>query len=278
MKLLSGLAVSAALIAGCADKSADVPVEVVAEADIAAIVAQPAAPASMFVEYMYCDGGADFSRENYAQLTAAWNEINDQSATPVAGAFSIVPKVESELYDGMWANIWSSVEARDTGWADWAENQAEAFGEKFDSTMVCNPEKTFLFETTPLVAPMQQWDPDNLFQASYNFCSFKEGKTPEDGALAQTALGSWMTDQRAAGRGTNYMSYLQIPTFDPATAGGSMQTYQFVRADFWASAEEQAADMAAWMLEGNAARELSDATYDCQNASFDLYSIKRLAS
>ena len=276
MKLLTGIAVSAVLLAGCADKGADV--DVVAEADTAVAVAQPAAATSMFVEYMYCDGGADFSRENYAQLTAAWNEINDQSTTPVAGAFSIVPKVESNLYDGMWANIWSSVEARDAGWADWSENQAEAFGAKFDSTMVCNPEKTFLFETTPLVAPMQQWDPANLFQASYSFCSFKEGKTPEDGARAQAALGGWMTDQRTAGRGTNYMSYLQIPTFDPATAGGSMQAYQFVRADFWASAEEQAADMAAWMLEGNEARELSDATYDCQAASFDLYSIKRLAS
>lgn len=276
MKLLTGLAVSAALLAGCADKGADA--EVAAEMDMAVTVAQPAAPSPMVVEYMYCNAGADYSPENFAKLTAAWNEINDLDPTPAAAAFGIVPKVANDNYDGMWANIWSSSEAREAGWIDWAENQAAAFGAKFDSTTLCHPDKRFLFELSQITAPMQEWNPDEVFQATYRFCSIKEGKTQEDTRAASVAFASWIADQRSAGRGTNYMAYLQVPTFDTATSGGTMQDYDFVRADFWGSAAEQAADGAVWNAEGNAARELSDATFDCQDASFDLYSIKRLAS
>jgi len=282
MKLIIGLAVSAVLLAGCADKSVDTGVGQSADVEVAVemdkAVAQPAAAVSTFVEYMYCDGGADFSPENYAKLTAAWTQISDQSPVPVLGAFAIAPKVKTDLYDGMWANIWSSIEARDAGWKDWVENHAEAFGAEFNSTLVCNPEKRFLFETMAVTAPVQQWDPAELFQASYSFCSFKEGKTQVEGAAAGVAFADWIADQRTVGRGMNYMSYVQIPTFDPATAGGSMQGFQFVRADFWGSAGEQAADMAAWMTEGNTAREMADDIYDCQNVSFDLYSIKRMES
>jgi len=274
MKLITGLAVTALLLVGCGDKNAEM--DVAAEMDMAA--AQPAAPVSTFVEYMYCDGGADFSPENYAKLTAAWNLISEESPVPALGAFAIRPKVETELYDGMWANIWSSVEAREAGWKDWVENHAEAFGAEFDSTLACNAEKRFLFETMPITAPVQEWDPAQQFQASYSFCSFKEGKTQADGEAAGAAFAEWIADQRTLGRGLNYMAYLQIPTFDPATAGGSIQDYTFVRADFWGSADEQAADMTAWMTEGNTAREMADAIYDCQDVGFDLYSIKRMES
>lgn len=272
MKIITGLALSAVLLTGCAEQNTDS--NGVAEMD----VAPAAAPTSMFVEYMYCDAGADFSPENYAKLTAAWNEIDMQSAAPLAGAFAIVPKIKNDRYDGMWANIWSSVEARDAGWKDWAENDAEAFGAEFDSTMVCNPEKRFLFESIAVTAPVQEWDAQEPFQATYNFCSFKEGKTQVDGAAAVAAFTGWIADQRTVGRGMNYMSYLHIPQFDPATAGGSIQGFQFVRTNFWSSAAEQMADMAAWMAEGNTAREISDAVYDCQDFGFDLYSIKRLGS
>ena len=270
MKLISGIALSVALLAGCAEKN-----EEAVELEVAV---QSAAPAPMVVEYIYCNAGADYSPENFAKLTAAWNEINDADPTPAAAAFGIVPKVANENYDGMWANIWSSAEAREAGWKDWVENQAAAFGEKFDSTTVCHPDKRFLFELSPVTAPMQEWDPAEVFQATYRFCAIKEGKTQTDTLAASVAFASWIDGQRTAGRGTNYMSFLHVPTFDPATAGGTLQNYDFVRADFWGSASEQAADEAAWNAEGNIARELSDTIFDCQDASFDLYSIKRMAS
>ena len=68
-----------------------------------------------------------------------------------------------------------------------------------------------------------------------------------------------------------------MPTFDPETIDGTAASYQFVRADAWANAEEQAADMAAWQEDGNVARDMSDATYDCQNFDFDLRPIKNPA-
>jgi hypothetical protein len=269
MKLLIGLALLAALLAGCAEESADVQVEVAA----AEPVAQPAAPSWSVVEYMWCDAGPDFSPENYAKLTAAWNAINDQDPTPAAGAFTIAPKVENEFYDGMWANLWLSEADRDAGWVEWTEKHATAFGAEFDSTMVCHPDKRFLFETTQVTAPVQVWDAEQ-FEASYNFCSFKEGKTVEDGTEAGVSFAQWIADQRTQGRGTSYMSFVYQPLFDPATTEGSVGDYQFVRADYWANAEEKAADMAAWMAEGNAARELSDEIYDCKRVDFDLYPVK----
>lgn len=269
MRLLTGLALSAALLAGCAQDSADVQVAVAAPEP----AAQPAAPSWSVVEYMWCDQGPDFSPENYAKLTAAWNAINDQDPTPAAGAFTIAPKVENELYDGMWANMWQSEADRDAGWAEWNENNAAAFSAEFDSTMVCHPDKRFLFQTTQATAPTHMWD-GTQFEASYNFCSFKEGKTTEDGAVAQASFAEWIADQRTQGRGAKYMSFVYQPMFDPATTESSVGDYQFVRADYWANAEEKSADMAAWMAEGNAARELSDDIYDCQGFDFDLYPIK----
>ena len=118
MKLLTGLALSAALLAGCTDKSNEVVVGTAAEP--AAV--QPSTPTWSFVEYMWCDKGADFSPESYAKLTASWNAINDADPTPAAGAFTIFPKVENELYDGMWATLWASEADRDAGWEEWNEN------------------------------------------------------------------------------------------------------------------------------------------------------------
>ena len=70
------------------------------------------------------------------------------------------------------------------------------------------------------------------------------------------------------------MSFVYQPMFDPSTTEGSVGDYQFVRADYWASADEKSADMAAWMAEGNVAREQSDAIYQCQRVDFDLYPVK----
>jgi hypothetical protein len=269
MKLLTGLALSAALLAGCADTDKGTEAEMTAAPEVAQIPTQNWS----VIEYMWCDKGADFNPENYAKLTAAWNAINDADATLAAGAFTVMPKVETELYDGMWATMWASEEDRDAGWLEWGEKHAEAFGAEFDNTMVCNPDKRFLFQTSQVTAPTQIWSAEQ-FEVSYNFCSFKEGKTVEDGAVAQASFADWIAEQRALGRGNNYMSFVYQPMFDPSTTEGSVDNYQFVRADYWASAEEKSADMAAWMADGNAAREQSDAIYQCQRFDFDLYPIK----
>ncbi|UVW34030.1 hypothetical protein NYF23_08265 [SAR92 clade bacterium H455] len=88
MNLIIGLAVSAALLAGCAEQSLEQSTDMQAAAVMERTFAQPAA--------------------------------------------------SSTLYDGMRVNVWSSVEARNTGWKDWAEHYAEAFGDTFSSTLLCN--------------------------------------------------------------------------------------------------------------------------------------------
>ena len=273
MKNLWMLALSVVMLTGCAEKN----IEVAEDADAAIAAVETAAPTSRFSEYMWCDAGPDFSAETYAELTAAWNEVGSRATHQVSAAFSIRPKFETDRYDGMWVNVWPSVEARDAGWAEWVENEAEAFGSKFSNVLACDPAKRFLFESFTVTAQVQQWDPADLHQVSYSFCSLKEGKTQEDGGLVAANFAEWIALKRTEGLGTKYMSYLLIPTFDPETIDGTAASYQFVRADAWANAEEQAADMAAWQEDGNVARDMSDATYDCQNFDFDLRPIKNPA-
>jgi hypothetical protein len=162
MKKLLLLALSLTVFTGCAEKNVEVAEEV---API-----KMAAPASRFSEYMWCKGGPDLNPETYAALTSAWNEIDARSNNKASGAFTIVPKVKTDLYDRMWVNIWPSVEARDAGWAEWVEQDAEAFAANFNSTLVCDPEKRFLFESFAVNAPAQQWDSAGPLQAAYNFC------------------------------------------------------------------------------------------------------------
>lgn len=273
MKSLWILAVSVVVLAGCAEKN----IEVAEDAGAVTAVVETAAPISRFSEYMWCDAGPDFSAETYAELTAAWNEVSTRATHQVTSAFSIRPKFETDRYDGMWVNIWPSIEARDAGWAEWAEQEAEAFGARFNNVMVCDPAQRHLFESFTVTAPIQQWDVADLHQVTYNFCSLKEGKTQEDGAVAAAAFDEWIALKRTEGLGTKYMSYLLIPTFDPVTIDGTAASYQFVRADGWANVKEQGTDMAAWKEEGNTAREMSDATYDCQNFDFELRPIKNPA-
>ena len=273
MKNLWVLAVSLVLLAGCAEKN----VEVIEDASVDIAEVEIVAPTARFSEYMWCDTGPDASTETYAELMAAWNEIETSATHKVTAAFSIQPKFETDRYDGMWVNVWPSIEARDAGWAEWAENEAEAFGAKFSNVLVCDPAQRHLFESFTVTAPVRQWDSADLHQVTYSFCSLKEGKTQEDGDMVASSFANWIATKRSEGLGTNYMSYLLLPTFDPVTIDGTAASYQFVRADGWANVEEQSADMAAWEEEGNVAREMSEATYDCQSFDFNLRAIKNPA-
>ena len=106
MKNLLTLTALLALLAGCAKE----------EVSVAAVEEPAAEPSNMLVEYMWCKAGENYSQENHMALNADWNAREAASQHQTSGAFGLIPKEPNDNYDGIWANVWASQEARDAGW------------------------------------------------------------------------------------------------------------------------------------------------------------------
>tara|TARA_B110000908_G_scaffold160772_1_gene204335 strand:- start:149 stop:952 length:804 start_codon:yes stop_codon:yes gene_type:complete len=267
VKILLPLAVVLATLAGCAKE--EVSVKVVEE--------QAANSPEMLVEYMWCKAGPDYSAETFAALAADWNELNDTSMHKAVGAFGLVPKAESPNFDSIWTNVWTSQEARDAGWKDWLANDAADFGAKHDATLVCNPERVFLFAVSSVVNPDVEYDWTGTIPAMYSFCKLNEGKTQADAAAATGMFIDWVAAGRAATGPNGLMVNSLTPLFDPETTEGAAAGIDGYRSVFWANAAEREAGMAAWLAEGNIAREAGEAAMSCDDYDFDLYPIKEIS-
>jgi len=267
MKKLLPLTLMLAFIAGCAKE----------EVSVAAVEEPVAEPSNMMVEYMWCKAGENYSQENHMALNADWNAREAASQHQTSGAFGLVPKEANDNYSGIWANVWASQEARDAGWQEWLENEAEEFGAKHDSTLTCNPERAFMFEVEQVVAPAVEWEGNGPFQATYRFCKLNEGKTMADADAAKAMFVDWIAAGRDANGPNGFMSTQLTPTFDPATKEGAYQGADFYQGIFWRNQEEKEAGWAGWMSEGGAVREAFDAALSCEDFEFDLYPIKAMS-
>ena len=271
MNKLLPLTVLLALMAGCAQE----------DVSVAAVDEPAAAPAAelgtRFVEYMWCNGGENYSQENHMALNADWNAREAASQHQTMGAFGLAPKTPNEAYDGIWANVWASPAARDAGWKEWLENEAADFGAKHDSTFTCNPERAFMFEVEQVIAPAVEWEGNGPFQAMYRFCKFNEGKTMADADAVRAMFVDWVAAGRAANGPNGFMSTLLTPTFDPATKEGAYQGADYYQGVFWRSEEEKEAGMAGWMSQGGAVREAFDAALTCEDFEFEIYPIKEMS-
>ncbi len=270
MSKLLTVCIALAFLVGCAKE--EVSIQVVEEP---IIQEQAAVSSPMLVEFMWCKDGADFSPDSFAVMVAEWNALDAASTNQAAGAFVLVPEMESTDFDRIWANIWSSQDARDAGWKEWLENDAADFGAKYDSVMACNPERVFLFESERVVSPSVAWEGTGPFPARYSFCNLNEGKTEADVAAAIGQFQEWVAAGREATGGNGFMSTNLTPQFDPSATEGatSVDSYQGA---FWGSAEERTAGMAGWMAKGNAAREAYEAVFSCDDVDFDLLGVKAL--
>ena len=266
MKNLLTLTALLALLAGCAKE----------EVSVAAVEEPAAEPSNMLVEYMWCKAGENYSQENHMALNADWNAREAASQHQTSGAFGLIPKEPNDNYDGIWANVWASQEARDARWQEWLENEAADFAAKHDATLTCDPERVFLFEVEQVVAPAAEWEGTGPFQAMYQFCKLNEGMTMANVDSAQAVFVDWVAAGRAAEGANGFMSTSLTPMFDPATTEGAYIGADFYQGAFWRSEEEKAAGMAGWMAEGGEAREMFEATATCEDFHFDLYGIKEM--
>ena len=52
-------------------------------------------------------------------MLVEWNEILDGLETAVPMSVGLLPRTETDLYDGMWTLVWQSEEQAKAGWEEW---------------------------------------------------------------------------------------------------------------------------------------------------------------
>ena len=78
-----------------------------------------------YVEYLWCKNGPDMSQEAFTQMISEWNEILDGLETAVPMSVGLVPRTETDLYDGMWVLVWESKAQSEKGWQEWLDGPAD---------------------------------------------------------------------------------------------------------------------------------------------------------
>ena len=77
------------------------------------------------------------SQEAFTSMISEWNEILDGLETAVPMSVGLVPRTETDLYDGMWVLVWESKAQSEKGWDEWLAGPAEAWTEKTSSILAC---------------------------------------------------------------------------------------------------------------------------------------------
>ena len=96
---------------------------------------------SIFVEFMPCQAGPDYSVENMQEMISEWRSL--LTADDLKGAWGYAPAAESNAFGntGWWELNWSSQDAANAAWSQWASNtEATAWTEKYESVLSCDAE------------------------------------------------------------------------------------------------------------------------------------------
>ena len=106
---------------------------------------------SIFVEFMPCQAGPDFSVENMQEMISEWRSL--LTADDLKGAWGYFPASESNAFGntGWWELNWSSQDSANAAWSQWASNtEAAAWTEKYESVLSCDAEgRNCLLYTSP---------------------------------------------------------------------------------------------------------------------------------
>ena len=92
----------------------------------------------VYAEYLFCDFGPDMSEESFQGLLKDWNNIlDDLGPNSVPRSVGLTPRVETDLFDGLWVLVWPSKEASLVGWQEWVDGPAADWTEKTSSIISC---------------------------------------------------------------------------------------------------------------------------------------------
>ncbi len=234
----------------------------------AAIAPAATGPQKGYVEYMWCGFGEEMSQETWTALKANFNEIVSNSEFKARNIVGFSPQFETENFDGIWTQVWDSKETRDKGWADWNENHAEAFDDKWGKVLQCNPESNFAFEYQQGYQPTSEWTTEPPFVAMYAMCTINEGFSMED-VTAQGERGSaWVAELEASNGSSGYWNSMHIPLFDTSAVQGTVVGYDFMVGHYWPSGEAMASGMERYLASD--LRKQADEIFTCENLNFEV--------
>ena len=105
--------------------------------------------------------------------------------------------------------------------------------------------------------------------ASYQFCTYNEGKEGSDlRPVAVDTYGAWLDDYEAKNGATGYSWAYFAPDFDPEASkasDGVPNAYDFIWMNAWASESEESSGMAAYAESGQEIQASFDEIMTCSD-------------
>lgn len=240
MKRLFLFSLLAPLIVACTQPAEEAPAA--PETEVAA-APEPAA----YYEFLWCNFGENYSIENRDAYFAEFNEIVDSMSAGVLGSFGYRPRDwESENFDALWVTRWPDKAASEAGWAEWREiGGNETLQAKHPGVLMCGQEagtNVFGFTTyIPKEIPATFSVENPPYHVDNSFCTFNEGKGPEDmRSFLRDHYRPFLDRYTADNPDNSYWFAIGVPDFEPA------QPTDFNWINYWTSAEEAAAGFEAW--------------------------------
>ncbi len=279
MKNIIGLITILLVSVGCA-KQDDMGETAVAAATPEVTEAAASNGPSAYYEYLWCSEGDDFSQEKLAELTADWNSVIDGLDSPELAAFGYVPRdVEMEELDGLWVLRWNSKSDSAAGWDAYAASEAaQAHEAAYASVLTCGSEvgvDRFGFDAyIPRPMPASFTGEPSPYYLTNTFCSFNEGKGPDDlRAVVMDEYLPMLAMAAEANPDSSYWFMIGAPDFEERPMG----SYDFNWINYWQTAEEGMASANAFAEseEGQSIMASLNQVGTCQDAqAWDGYLIR----
>lgn len=197
-----------------------------------------------YVEYLFCDFGPDISEESFAELLIEWNDILDGLETAVPMSVGLVPRTETDLYDGLWTLVWESKEQANAGWKEWIEGPAAAWTEKTSNIISCGAsdngeEANYGFDVNVYrLATALDTEPGGV--VGFMFCSYTDSFSEAELLDGLEIFNGWLnTAQESSGSGSPYFYTIHVPDFETPIAGSSVGSYDYAFHQFWESEESR---------------------------------------
>lgn len=272
------------IIVACSPPADDAPeapqveMAAVSEAPQVDMAAAPEAPEpAAYYEFLWCEFGENYSAESRDAYFADFNTIADSMTERGLGSFGYAPKDwESEDFDALWVNRWPDKETSVQGWAEW---QSAGGNEKLQAdhpdVLMCGQEAgtnvfgytTYIPKDLPATFSVENppYHVDNLF------CTFNEGKGPEDmRAYLRDHYMPFLDRYTAENPDNSYWFAIGVPDFEP------MENYpqDFNWLNYFTSPEEAAAAIANYEKETDLQNQMSEVVTCSERALWNALPIR----
>ena len=231
--------------------------------------ASEAAPEpNVYVEYLWCSNGENYSKEAADARNAMWVDAVNSLGMKDMGASEITPLGwSSENFDRVSVLFWENKEARDAGWDAYLNSGIEErLNEAHPDVETCGGEDwANVYPTNSY--QIRQVDLSDSFTVGYQFCNFNEGKSPED--LRTFIRGPW-ADFLARFESENptmtFGTSVNFPDFDDEAVEvheGVPDTFDYLWVNLWGDPSQRDMGWAAVAEYGQSMMQAANESATC---------------